>query len=102
MGIEGYRKHFQAHLRLTILLILAEAPGYRANNSIIHTSVESVGLPATRDQVRTELAWLEEQELVSLEHPSATMIVGSLTERGHDVATARATCPGVQRPAPKG
>lgn len=96
-----FSEAFQPHLRLTILLVLAEAPEYRANSSILTSSAEEVGLSATRDQVRTELAWLEEQRLVTLTHPSDTMIVAKLTERGLDVARGRGNVPGVQRPSPK-
>lgn len=96
-----FSEAFQPHLRLTALLVLAEAPAYRANSSIIHSAADEVGLPATRDQVRSELAWLEEQRLVTLTHPSQTLSVATLTERGLDVARGRAAVPGVQRPSPK-
>jgi hypothetical protein len=98
----SYAEHFTKHLRLSILLILTEAPGYSANDSIVHTAAENMGLPATRDRVRTELVWLEEQGLLSTRRPNETVTVACLTERGRDVAAGLATVPGVQRPSPKG
>jgi hypothetical protein len=89
----------QAHLRLTCLRALSGAPGYRANSSIIHTVTGEFGIMATRDQIKSELAWLAEQGLVETSEVGA-MTIATLTERGLDVADGRATVPGVQRPAP--
>jgi len=100
--MKGYAEHFTSHLRLTILLILTEAPGYQANDSIIHTAAEGMGLPATRDRIRTELVWLEEQGLLSTRSPAEGVKVACISERGMDVAMGMASCPGVQRPSPKG
>ena len=96
----NYRDHFAQHLRLTLLRVLAEAPGYAANSSILSLAVEQLGLAATRDQVRSELAWLDEQRLVTLLAPSSTLVVATLTERGHDVARGLSITPGIARPSP--
>lgn len=100
--MSNYAEHFTKHLRLTILLILTEASGYSANDSIIATAAEGMGLPTTRDRVRTELVWLEEQGLLGLARPAEGVTVATITQRGLDVAGGRAACPGVQRPSPKG
>lgn len=97
----SYRDHFAAHLRLTILRVLAEAPGYKANSSILTSAADGLGVPATRDQVRGEIAWLQEQRLLTSEEPASGLVVATATERGLDVAAGRATHPGVQRPSPR-
>ncbi len=97
----SYADHFAKHVRLAILRFLDTAPGCRANSSILHSIVDELGLSSTRDQVKTELSWLEEQRLVTLVD-LGHMLVATLTERGSDVATGRATVPGVQRPTPRG
>jgi repressor of nif and glnA expression len=97
----SYADYFTAHLRLTILKILLEAPAYRANDSIIDTAVDSMGLNCSRDRVRTELVWLEEQGLVIRNQPHPDVTVACITERGRDVADGTSNCPGVQRPSPK-
>jgi Fe2+ or Zn2+ uptake regulation protein len=97
----SYQQHFARHLRLTILRLLAEAPGYALNSSILTDAVEAVGLAASRDQVRGEIAWLAEQGLAEASELPGGLIVAKLTERGGDVASGRATVPGVQRPTPK-
>lgn len=91
--------HFQ-HVRLTILRLLAEAPGYSANDSVLTTAVNAMGLICTRDQMRTNLAWLDEQRLVTLLKPTDTLTVATITERGADVAAGRSIVAGVQRPSP--
>lgn len=91
---------FTQHLRLTLLRFLLGAPSYRANSSILHNVADQYGLSATRDQIKAQLAWLEEQSLVKTEDLLG-LTVATLTERGLDVAEGKATCPGVQRPGPK-
>lgn len=98
----NYREHLASHLRLTILRVLAEAPGCKANSSILFNAADALGVPATRDQVRAEIAWLEEQRLVTSEEAMPGLVVATATERGLDVAAGRATHPGVQRPTPRG
>ncbi|WP_066667369.1 MULTISPECIES: VpaChn25_0724 family phage protein [unclassified Sphingomonas] len=91
---------FLPHLRLTLLRVLEKAPGYCANSSILTQAVREMGLAATRDQVRAELAWLADQRLVSTLEPSGGLVVATITERGFDVAGGVAVVPGVQRPTP--
>lgn len=90
-----------AHIRLCILRLLADAPGYFANDSILHQSVEAHGLVCTRDQMRGHLTWLEEQRLITIQRPGAsTVMVATLSERGGDVAAGKSHVPGVQKPSP--
>lgn len=96
----SYREHFASHLRLAILRLLAELPGFRANSSLIADAASSLGLAATRDTVRGELAWLAEQGFVTTEDVRPGLVVATATERGLDVAAGRAITPGVQRPTP--
>lgn len=91
---------FLPHLRLTLLRVLAEAPGYCANSSILHQAVTSMGLAASRDAVKSELAWLKEQRVIALAEPAAGLFVATLTDRGHDVQAGCSTIPGIQKPSP--
>lgn len=97
----SYSEHFAKHLRLVMLRLLAEASEYRLNASILTDAANAHGLSATRAQIRTELAWLAEQGLVTTHEPQDGLVVAGLTERGLDVAQGRAFVPGVQRPAPR-
>ncbi|MEX7005730.1 ArsR family transcriptional regulator [Pseudomonas aeruginosa] len=85
--------------RLVILRILAEMPTYQANSSVLHTVLSQWGHDPSRDQVKGELRWLEEQQLVKIEDVSnGAVLVAKLTERGADVAAGRARVDGVKRP----
>lgn len=97
----SYQAHFMSHLRLLILRALVDAPGCIANASILKSIAQSLGLPATRDQIHTAITWLAEQALVERTEVGA-LVVARLTEGGQDVAEGRARCDGVARPSPGG
>lgn len=96
----GYENILQKHLRLTLLRSLKDDPGYTMNESMLTDISEHYGFNPSRDNVRTELSWLKEQGLVTIDDGSGIM-VATLTQRGEDVARGRATVPGVQRPSPR-
>ena len=89
-----------SHARLAILRMLTEASSHSANDSVLMTVMDQLGLPVTRDQLRSQLTWLEEQGLVRLARPSETLVVVQLRERGAEVAIGRSHVEGVQRPSP--
>ncbi|HEJ2039549.1 TPA: ArsR family transcriptional regulator [Pseudomonas aeruginosa] len=94
-----YANYLSEDRRLVILRILAEMPTYRANSSVLHTVLQEWGHEPSRDQVKTELRWLEEQQLVALDDVGdGAVLLAKLTERGADVAAGRARVDGVKRP----
>jgi hypothetical protein len=92
-----YSQHLTEDRRLVILRILAELPTYRANSSLICSLLSHWGHAPTRDQVKTDLTWLQEQGLLSVE-TLETVMLATLSERGADVVAGRAFVPGVKRP----
>lgn len=80
--------------RLVILRSLVEC-GDSANESILQTCLQTYGHRVSRDTVRTLLAWLREQGLVTLSDVSGCYVAG-ITGRGEDVAFGLATVPGVK------
>lgn len=89
-----------SNIRLILLRAMEEAPGYNLNESILHTIVGKFGHSVSRDVIKTELSWLKEQGLVSLENVIGYYVV-TLTQRGADVAAGRSSVPGVERPSPR-
>lgn len=85
------------HQRLVILRLLAEVPGFDLNESVIQDGLDAYGLDISRDALRTQLMWLSEQSLVTIDYIGKTM-TATLTGRGEDVAAGRATVPGIKRP----
>lgn len=86
--------------RLSLLLMLAETPGYSANAFLLRDAIDSIyGHSASVDLVRTDIAWLTEQQLVT-SRSTGDVMLATLTARGADVAAGRAHVPGVKKPMP--
>lgn len=85
--------------RLVLLRVLDRAPGSEANHYILREALDSMGHNVSRDVVRTELAWLADQGLVTIEEVGS-MAVARLTGQGHDVANGRTVVPGIKKPVP--
>jgi hypothetical protein len=98
---ETYELHNRRHRRLSILRVLAGSGEYRANDSLLTTLVNEFGIVSTRDQVRSDLAWLKEQGFVTV-RDAAGVMVATLSEAGGEIAAGRRTDPGVAKPSPKG
>jgi len=87
--------------RLVILRALEQdTSGYSANESIIHAILGEFAHRVSRDRVRTQLAWLQEQGLLKVREVAGCQIA-TLTSRGIDVATGNIIVPGVKRPRPR-
>lgn len=96
----SYNDLVTSDIRLIILRELLDTSGYRSNESVLQSVVDKYGHSCSRDCVRTQLHWLSEQGLVTLDDPG--VLVATLTQRGADVAGGSATVPGVKRPSPRG
>lgn len=91
-------------IRLSILQILDFDPGYANNSHIIRGALEEINQRVSNDKVATELAWLAENNLVTLQNLVALdkpVLMAKLTNRGQDVALGRVRVPGVARPDPE-
>lgn len=89
----------QQDRRLSLLLSLNAMTNYEANESMLNICLEQYAHHVSRDLLRNELAWLEEQGLISVREVGDYK-VAKLTGRGADVATGRAEVPGVKKPRP--
>ena len=92
-----FDEYLRRDLRLVLLRTLAEMPGYKGNSSVLANLLAEFGHAVARDQVKTELGWLEEQGLVTLE-PVGSVLVATLSGRGQDVADGRAVVDSVAKP----
>ena len=80
-----------------ILRVLLESAAYTANEYLLHSMVERLGHVVSTDRIHTDLAWLKEQGLISVDDV-ATVLVAKLQARGEDAARGRVEVPGVKRP----
>lgn len=95
----SYRDVVTHDLRLVILRMLMDAAGYTLNAYTLHQALPGAGHHESLDRLKGELAWLDEQGLVSVV-TDPPLVVATLTERGLDVAAGRASVPGVKKPGP--
>lgn len=93
----SFRDYLRKDVRLVLLRVLDEMPSYRANSSVLANVLHQFGHAATHDQVKTELRWLAEQGLLTLDEAGG-VLVATLAERGQDVAEGRAVVDGIARP----
>ena len=86
--------------RLVLLRVMYEMPNRRANSSVLCSILDEKFCHALElADVKRELRWLEEQQLVKIDDVSnGAVLVAKLTERGADVAAGRARVDGVKRP----
>ena len=98
--MNDFTELLNADRRLVILRCLSEDPGYDLNESVLQSMLNAIGHNASRDRIRTDLQWLDEQGLVTLREVVSVKIA-TLTSRGMDVACGKATVPGVKRPSPR-
>ncbi|MCZ4259032.1 hypothetical protein O4H53_26120 [Sulfitobacter sp. G21635-S1] len=85
------------HRRLAILKHLERSSEYTSNASILIDVVRGVGVSTSEAQMRSALAWLDEQELIEMtDH--GHVVIATATVRGAEVALGHVTCPGVKRP----
>ena len=98
MGTDHIRARLAVSQRLCILRMILEAPSGMLNESVIDVGLQDYLLPASRDEIREMLTWLETEGLVILGTlPNGGRGVG-LTDRGSKVGQGLLQHPGVQRP----
>lgn len=97
--MNGYAELLAGEQRRIILDALEADPDYAHNDAILQSILDSFGYSISTDKLRTELAWLAEQGLITVDE-SGPVCVARLTRRGEDVALGRTVVPGVRRHRP--
>ncbi|MEW4983085.1 MAG: hypothetical protein AB1Y26_07620 [Cycloclasticus sp.] len=97
----SYAKIVSEDIRRRVLEILESDPDFSHNEGIIQQALGFVGHNISSDKLRTELAWLNEQGLISTQDVSG-VVIAKLTTRGEDIALNRGSAPGVARSRPQG
>ncbi|SMF94319.1 hypothetical protein SAMN02949497_1629 [Methylomagnum ishizawai] len=87
------------NLRLLLLLQLNQSPAYTADQEALRRRLGQSGTVATRDQVRTELAWLDNVGAIALRE-SGGVFIGMLGEEGLEHIQGARDIPGIRKPGP--
>ena len=94
----SYKSIITADMRLAILRLLEQDTDYAHNEYVLQRALEQLGHSISADRLRTELRWLEEQQLITID--GGSVCVAKLTSRGVDAALGRARIDGIARPRP--
>lgn len=94
-----YLEELRQHARIAILRMLEDAPQHTSNVSMMASLLPQMGIGFTRDQTTSEVNWLKEQGLATVED-HGNFIVATATVRGVEVAQGLVKHPGVKRPRP--
>ncbi|TLS67839.1 DUF4102 domain-containing protein [Mariprofundus erugo] len=84
--------------RLRILQQLIRANGYMTNEYLLQQGLDTTGHKISFDRLRTDLAWLSEQQVIRLE--TSDVWVATLTRHGLEVVEGRLWVPAIRRPEP--
>lgn len=96
----SYKTTIAKEQRRLILQALEQDTDYRVNDIMLQAWLEEFSMDISIDKLHTELQWLEEQGLISLEQIK-TMQIATLTQRGLDLAQGKSQNPNVARPRPE-
>lgn len=96
----NYDAFNRKHRRLAILRTLEQAPGYKSNEAILTQMANALAIVSTRDQVRSELTWLQENGLVTVEE-IVGLLIATATQRGVEIAQGLAGHPDIAKPSPR-
>lgn len=101
----SYAADLLADQRLMLLQALEAAAGYSLPERALGRFLASMAAPLSADGLRTQLAWLEEQGLLSISKvqplpDAAPEWTARIASRGLDAVAGLARVPGVARPRP--
>jgi DNA-binding GntR family transcriptional regulator len=96
----SFAKLEEAHRRRIVLDALRQDADYSINESLLRGVLRQFGFSVSRDLMRTDLAWLVEQGLITSSETGG-VLVARITNRGDDVASGCIIVPGVARPEPE-
>lgn len=93
----AYERFQTEDRRLMILMILADSDGYACNEYLLRQILEVQGHAVSKDRLRTDLGWLQEQGFIKVKLIGETDIA-TINDRGVDVSKGRTIVAGVKRP----
>lgn len=96
---DSYEDVLRKHRRLLLLELLSGAGDYKINEMILRQMVGTRLTATSKDLLRSELQWLEEQGLITIEKVEDLWIT-KVVQRGLDVVSGAAKVPGITKPGP--
>ena len=91
----------RAAVRLQILIILASAQAYTLNQEVLLNQLRSTGFALNRDQLKIELAWLDQVAQCVIDNAVGGVHIATLTAEGSEVLDGTRHVPGIDKPGPR-
>ncbi len=88
-----------ADRRLCVLRLLDEERDGSLNESLLQSALALLSHKVSRDVIRNDLRWLEEQNLVKVHVYGERIFTGEILERGSEAAKGLIDVEGVARPS---
>jgi Fe2+ or Zn2+ uptake regulation protein len=85
--------------RLYVLKCLKTSGDYRMSDALLYDLLKRIGIGVSLSVVRGDLAWLEQQSLLSTQK-LGDLTIALLRCEGVDVAEGISSVPGIARPKP--
>ncbi|WP_321532279.1 hypothetical protein [uncultured Desulfuromonas sp.] len=98
--MSDYTEFVAPNRRRIIIETLNSDPDYSHNDAVLRSWLIKMGHKVSADVLRSDLAWLEEQGLITTSRMVGVW-VARLTERGVDAATGAVVIPGIERQRPQ-
>lgn len=95
----SYQKMVTEDLRRLLLTLLAKDSDYAINDNILQSALATYSHSVSKDDLCTQLDWLETNRLIDVEHVFDIRIA-KLTDKGLEVANGQAYVEGVRRAKP--
>lgn len=99
MQVIDLQKARREELRWLILLALNAARPMGTSEAVIKNAIEPVILDITQHEIRTELDYLEERKLITIDRKDTPSWFAKINRYGIDVVEYTVPCdPGIKRP----
>lgn len=86
-------------LRFQILKLLLGSAGYTSNQHLLAEALKGGGIVATRDMVRTEMAWLDNVGAI-INRDTGGVFVATLADEGEEHLRGARVIPDIRKPRP--
>lgn len=99
MSNVDFEKHQREELRWRMLKVLLAGAPWPVSEGLLQAALDDAALRVTPSQLRKELRYLADKQLVIVHQQDQPVWLGQLTALGTDVVEYAAACPqGIRRP----
>lgn len=96
----SYADYSLKNVRLIILRALSEESDYTHNETILDEILKTFGHTKSRDYIRNQLRYLEEDAGAITLREAGTVLIATITQRGLDHVSLKIEIEGIQKPSP--